>query len=180
MTTSLGAFLSGLAPQFEDETRWGESGLSYSIYLTGKAPPAGLVSSARAVVIKGRSVVVVDETDRAHVMPGGRIEEGETIARALERELLEECGWTVHEPRPLALLHYRHITPKPAGYRYPYPDFLQVVFAAQAATYDRRALKRNGEIETGSRLTPIRRAMARIGRDQQVLLAAAAAELART
>lgn len=178
MAASRATFLGGLTPRFEDATWWGDIHLAYAIYVTRKPPPAELVSSVRAVVLKGRSVVMVNDSVAAHVMPGGRIESGETIDEALRRELLEECGWTILEKRPLAFLHYRHITPKPDGYRYPYPDFLQMVFVGHAGRYDRRALKREGEIETGSRLTPIRRAMGLIGRDQQVLLAAAELEMA--
>ena len=154
--------------------RWSDTELAFSLHLSPEAPPAGLITSARSVVFRRGKVVVVDDSvGGSHVMPGGRIEPGETIGQTLEREVLEECGWTVLNPLPLAFCHFHHLTPKPYSYGYPYPDFLHVVFLGEAGEYRRAALKRAGEVETGSRLTPIRRAMATITSDQQVLLRAA-------
>ena len=174
MSRDLDALLAGRTPLHADEVRWGDIRLAFSLYLTPERPPADLVTSVRSVVFgRGKVVVVDDILGGSHVMPGGRIEPGETILQTLAREELEECGWTVHDPRPLALAHFLHLGPKPDGYRYPYPDFLHLVFLGQAGEYRRGAVKRAGEVETGSRLTSIPRAMAAITPDQRVLLKAA-------
>jgi hypothetical protein len=56
-----------------------------------------------------------------------------------------------------------------------YPDFVQPVFAVEAESYHRNALKRAGEIETGSRMTPIRRALSFLEKGQRIILTAALA-----
>jgi hypothetical protein len=38
----------------------------------------------------------------------------------------------VHDPAMLGFLRYHHLGPKPSGYLYPYPDFLQMVYVARA------------------------------------------------
>jgi 8-oxo-dGTP pyrophosphatase MutT (NUDIX family) len=77
-------------------------------------------------------VLVVREQNGAHVWPGGRREPNETLIQTAQREVLEETGWTVTAMRLLGFVHYRHLTPRPADYPYPYPDFFQVIFAARA------------------------------------------------
>ncbi len=44
---------------------------------------------------------------------------------------MEETGCTLDSIESLAVLHFHHVTPRPADYTYPYPDFLHVVFAAR-------------------------------------------------
>ena len=78
-------------------------------------------------------------------------------------------------PRQFAVLHFHHLTPKPAGHEYPYPDFLQPIFAVEAETFQRRAIKRAGEIESGSRMTPTKRALDVLEPGQRLLLEAALA-----
>lgn len=56
--------------------------------------------------------------------------------QTLEREVLEEIGWTILSPRLIGLAHFQHLTPKPADYRYPHPDFLHLVYVATADRYD--------------------------------------------
>lgn len=168
--------MAGRGAHYSEEVRWGDIRLAFSLHLTPETPPAELITSVRSVAFRRGAVVVVDDSvGGSHVMPGGRMEPGETIAQTLEREVLEECGWTVTDVRPLAFGHFHHLSPKPDGYRYPYPDFLHLVFMGEAGEYRRDALKRAGEVETGSRVTSIRRAMARITPDQQALLRAALA-----
>lgn len=159
----------------ESRQQWGVHGLRARLHACAVLPDARLITSVRAVVFRGPSVVVVSADGERHVMPGGRLEPGEALEDALRRELVEECGWTVGEPRLLALLHYHHLTPRPDGHRYPYPDFLQPIFLVEALAYDRRGLKRAGEIETGARLMRPRAAMSAVRDDQQALLRAALA-----
>lgn len=75
---------------------------------------------------------MVRSPDSIHVLPGGRIEPGETLLEALHREVAEETGWTIQNPTLLGFIHYHHLSPKPPDYPYPYPDFLQVVYCAAA------------------------------------------------
>jgi 8-oxo-dGTP pyrophosphatase MutT (NUDIX family) len=173
---TLEAWLSGLVPAFEKEDRWGDNRLLSRVYLTDRPPPPALVSSVRAVVFRGGKVAVIqDGVGSGHVVPGGRTEPGETQEQGLRREVLEECGWTIRTPRLFAVLHVHHLTSRPPGHDRPYPDFVQPVFAAEADAFRRQAIKRAGEIETGSRMTPIGKAMAFLEEGQRILLTAALA-----
>ena len=54
-------------------------------------------------------------------IPGGHIDEGENPKQSVVREVFEETGVRVIEPKPVA---YKKITvqiPKPDVWRYPYP-----------------------------------------------------------
>lgn len=176
MSAALNAFVASHTAAYTGETRWGSAvHLAVRMFPCAQPPPMKLVTSVRGVVFKGANVVVVDDTIESHVMPGGRMEPGETVHQTLERELLEECGWTIREPRLFGMIHFHHLSPRPDGYRYPYPDFLHLLFVGEADAYNRSALKRGDEIETGSRLTPISRAMATLSLEQRTILAAAQA-----
>ena len=147
--------------------------LERRLYATRDQPPDGLVSSVRAVVFrKGAVAVIRDPGGSNHVMPGGRREPGESQMDALAREIGEETGWRFVSARRFGFLHFRHLSPKPDDYAYPYPDFFQTLHVVEATDHDRRRIQRDNW-ETHSRMTPIRRALAAI-RDEQITLLRAA------
>lgn len=131
--SALAAFLEPLLPDAEELVVRGPYRLRLAAYVTPARPPAALVTSVRGVVLRGDAVLVVRDPDGEHILPGGRIEPGETWEAALRRAVEEETGRQLGAAlRYLGCKHYRHLTPRPLNYRHPYPDFVQVVFAAEA------------------------------------------------
>lgn len=134
----------------DEQVEWPPSRLRVRTYLTSTLPPLGLVTSVRAVVRKSNHILVVRDPLSVHILLGGRREASETLLQTLEREILEETGWTIETPRLLGLVHFHHLTPKPAGYRYPFPDFLHVVYETTAGRYDVLQREADGyELEAG-------------------------------
>lgn len=179
MDAALKQFLSEFEPAAEEKTVWGNGRLPLRahFYTTSKLPPLNFVSSVRAVLLRGDEVMVVqDGVTPWHVIPGGQREAGETISETLRRELLEETGWTFANARQIGLIHYHHLATKPDGYPFPYPDFLQVVFVAEAVDYrPEQHVKDEYELETGFRA--IAEARELIGGGQLVLLETAVSEI---
>jgi len=90
------------------------------------------VTSVRAILFRGADVLVQRHQDATHILPGGRREADEGLEETLRRELLEETCWTIRSAQLLGCKHFHHLSPKPTGYRYPYPDFMQAVYTAEA------------------------------------------------
>ena len=145
----LADFLAKYSPNTEELVHWDDLRLHVTSYLTTATPPLAFVTSVRALVLSGSSVILVHAPDGTHILPGGRREEGEALTDTLMREVLEETGWTIDQLQLLGVKHYHHLTPEPAGYRYPYPDFLQIIYRARPQHYLPDAREIDGyEIET--------------------------------
>lgn len=166
--------LGAQEPLIDREVEWPGLRLRQRTYPAGQDLPDVLITSIRAVVLRRNRVVVVrDRTGPPHVTPGGRREDGEDLEGTLRRELLEECGWSVGDLRPLAFHHFRYLGERPPGFAYPWRPFVQPIFVVEALAYDRSRLKRGEEIETGSSLMSASRAMSLLPEDQLVILRAA-------
>ena len=135
MDTALSAFLRGLTPTATETDQWGKLTFQVAGYLTASAPPLEYVTSVRAVIRHNEDVLVITAPDREHILPGGRQEPGESLLETLRREALEETGWSLRSLRLLGFKHFHQLPPKPDNHPYPYPDFLQAVYAATAETY---------------------------------------------
>ena len=138
MPPDIRTFLKEQKPGVEESAVWGDGRLPLRIasYVSEGRPPSDSISSVRCVLLHEEDVLVVQSTDGTHhILPGGRCEENESFDETLRRELLEETGWTIRSPAFMGFIHFHHLNPKPEGYPYPHPDFFQLVFAAQADTY---------------------------------------------
>lgn len=140
--TDLLAFLARYKPAAKGEAAWrgGIIRLRIASYLSRDSPPLASVTSVRSVVRRGDDVLTVRNRDEWHVLPGGRRERGETPEETLRRELFEGAGLIIDPPIQLGFMHLRHVTPKPIGYEYPYPDFLWLVYVSETAEIDDRGL----------------------------------------
>ena len=173
MDDDLAAFLAPLTTFAEEIHTWPADTMRLACYLTDRTPPPRYVVSARAVVTDGDRVLVIQDPTTKHIMPGGRLEPNETPEDALQREMLEETGWTLACFRPIGILHFTSTDTAPEGSPYPYPDFLQIVYAGSPGSYHPE-LKEVDGYELGSELVSFADAR-RLSLDagQQVFLNAA-------
>jgi len=150
VTTDISEIVASLPLQADEQTEWPPAQLRVRTYLTARLPPLDRVSSVRALVRQQDRILVVRDLVSVHILPGGRREPGETLLQTLEREVLEETGWTIQEPQLLGLVHFQHLTPKPDSYHHPYPDFLHLVNVATVDRYDAVQREADGyELEAG-------------------------------
>lgn len=135
--TDLAGFLARHQPLAEETAVWRDGLIHLRItgYLTDELPPIAYVTSVRAVVFREDSILAFRDRHGVHVLPGGRRELDETLEETLRREVLEETGWRIAGVSQLGFADFRHLTPKPPDYPYPYPDFLQIVCLAEATEF---------------------------------------------
>ncbi|MCZ6679465.1 MAG: NUDIX domain-containing protein [Candidatus Poribacteria bacterium] len=149
MKSDLADFLARHKIRVEDSVVWGNLSLRITSYLGNEQPPLEYITSVRSLVFRDNSVLVVRNPDETHIIPGGRCEVGETLEETLRREVLKEAGWTIREISMLGFMHFHHLNPKPPGYKYPHPDFIQLIYTAQADQFMPEA-RRSGDYEIES------------------------------
>src|SRR5579859_4927179 len=137
MTDKIFNFLASRNPLSEEDQVWGNGDLAFTVraYICQDCPPLEYVTSVRALVFQDDKLLTITDEQATHILPGGRVEKGETREATLRREVLEETGWTLRNIRQIGFLHYRHQNLKPPEYRYPYPDFIQLVYMADADVF---------------------------------------------
>jgi 8-oxo-dGTP pyrophosphatase MutT (NUDIX family) len=113
--------------------------------LVTEVPFDSTFASARAVVLQGSRVLVVSDPTSVHIMPGGRLEPGETAEQCARREVGEETGWRVGDLHVIGTMHFHPIGEGMDGFT----DFVQVVFAATALDFDAGLREVDGH-ETGA------------------------------
>ena len=139
MHPELAAFLEPRAADFGQRLAWhgGEHRLQLRGYFTPDAPPDEFVLAGRVLVLDRDRVLVVQNPDGEHIIPGGRRQPRETALDAASREVVEETGWSISDPTPFSVLHLQYETPEPTNVgRVIYPDFLWHVFLAGPGGFD--------------------------------------------
>jgi ADP-ribose pyrophosphatase YjhB (NUDIX family) len=141
-------------------------------YYVGAGPPEErLVTSVRAVVLAGGDVLVLRNPDAVHALPGGRREPDESFEETLRREIREETGYEIRDPRPLGIAHLRHLAPAPDGYAFPHPDFYWAVYAAESD--GRRAAPPADDYELEAGFEPVGVALERVDLPSRIYVRAA-------
>ena len=130
-------------PQASETAVWwgGMCHLEVTARVTDEPPLGHLVSNFRALILDRDHVVFARSRDGQIHLPGGRVETGEQPLSALARELREEVGVRGHAAALIGRIRFRHLTPKPAGYPYPYPVFEQVVYLVTEPEFDSHHVK---------------------------------------
>lgn len=173
MNEELGLFLRDKSYVAEETAVWVISTFQVTTYLCSQLPPLPYLTSVRCVVLRHNQVLIVQDPNGFHILPGGRREPNETVEETVEREVLEETGWRLQSLVLIGFKHFHHLTPCPPGYAYPYPDFLQAVYAGTAVSYHPTAIDTNGH-ELGTAFCPITEASAyNLSSGEQILLQAA-------
>lgn len=142
-------FLNNHRPIAEESVVWANGTLPLEVksYLSDTMPPLEYVTSVRCILLNTTSVLVVRNPEGYHIVPGGRIEKGENLDEALQRELLEETGWSIEQTTYLGFMHYHPLKSDTF-------DFMQLIYTAQANTHTPEA-KILDDYEIESRFIPI-------------------------
>lgn len=141
---ALQTFIAPLTSLVTEVYDWPAARFRVNTYLHPTPPPAQFITSVRAVVLRDDAVLVVQDPDGRHILPGGRREAGESYAETATREVLEETGWQVTIGPLLGIKHFDYLTPKPSHINAPYPAFAQLVYVAQAVRYQPEAREQGG------------------------------------
>lgn len=138
MNEDLGKYLITSTKLGSIDVMWGEGTMPVKIttYLSDTMAPERYISSARSIVFKENSVLVVSqENGHQYILPGGRLEQGESPLEALHREILEETGWTIGNIKHTGFMHLHYPGSKPDGFKYPFPDSIWSIFMSEAMEY---------------------------------------------
>ncbi|HKI73257.1 MAG TPA: NUDIX hydrolase [Pseudomonadales bacterium] len=135
-TSELDAYLRDWAPTAHQIERWPRADLELTAAITSRLPPESYIGSVRAILFRDDDVMVMNDPSRAHLLPGGHREPGETMDETLAREMFEETGYAIASKRLIGVMCFKHLTPPPPDMNVPMnPWFFNAVFQAEAGNY---------------------------------------------
>ncbi len=170
-STALQVFLRSTKPEVVHVVQWSNGiRLQVACHLCDRVPPLDFVTSVRAVLFTESGVAVLHNADGSHILPWGRREPDEPLSDTLRREIMEETGCALESSAYIGFLHMRHLTPRPDGYRYPYPDFLQLVYAVKGTVVTQEFDDPDGWEEAVEFVPPEKLAIRRLASDQRCFL----------
>jgi 8-oxo-dGTP pyrophosphatase MutT (NUDIX family) len=104
--------------------------------LSASLPPRELTATALVLAFDRGQLLQTRLAARGWDIVGGHLEPGESPEAAARREAYEEAGARLGEVHVLGYQRLRLLGPRPAGYRYAYPDSYQVFYWAQIEALD--------------------------------------------
>jgi 8-oxo-dGTP diphosphatase len=104
--------------------------------LSASLPPPELTATALVLAFDRGQLLHTRLAARGWDIVGGHIEPGESPEAAARREAYEEAGARLRELHVLGYQRLRLLGPRPAWYRYVYPDSYQVFYWAQIEALD--------------------------------------------
>lgn len=158
MRDDLSSFLASGTRLCEGSVTWSDGTLPLRVttYLGDNQPPVEYISSVRAIVFQDETAIVVNNHEgEKYILPGGTVEEDESPLETLNREVLEETGWTIRDTKLLGFMHFHHLGPKPEGYSYPHPDFIWPIYIAEVDDFHPEAIQ-SDDFVSSSYFTPIK------------------------
>ena len=124
--------------------------------LTAVMPPQELITSVGVLAFgddpSSKCLLMTRLAKRGWDIPGGHREAGETPFETLRREVMEEAAAELNEIQILGYWHVHVTAPKPADYKYPYPDSYMLLCAASG--YELLPFEPTEEAEARRLFTP--------------------------
>ena len=109
------------AALFSVDMQWGQQPVRLTAFKCREMPGEAPVTSVHVVSFCGERVLVVRDRKGSFGYPGGRLEAGETIAEAMQREVFEEACAHLHPGYELFAVLRIECTAQLPGREYPHP-----------------------------------------------------------
>lgn len=102
------------------------------VVFTDRLAPEGLTRTAFMIALHDDgSIQLAANKRRGSEVPGGHVEDGETLLEAALRETMEEIGCEVDDVVPIGYLRMTSMGDVPDDYDYPHPVGYQQFFAGR-------------------------------------------------
>jgi 8-oxo-dGTP diphosphatase len=110
----------------EDIWAWGPMRVHFELFLDDQ-PPQTLIANVNLVARCGDGWLVLKLEDGSLEVPGGTLEDGESYADAMRRELREEAGAEIESFKVIGGWHCHSLAADPYRQHLPFPEFYRVV-----------------------------------------------------